>query len=83
MSLPSFRAQARHIGKIVIEQTDGTAGFEIRADGAYLVTGAFGGLGLEVARWLSDRGAGRLILVGRRAPQDAAEARKLTAADLL
>ena len=69
-----FMAQARHIGKVVIEQTDATAGFKIRADGAYLVTGAFGGLGLEVARWLSDRGAGRLILVGRRAPQDAAEA---------
>ena len=44
----------------------------VRPDGAYLLTGAFGGLGLEVARWLAARGAGRLILVGRRAPGDAA-----------
>jgi acyl transferase domain-containing protein/acyl carrier protein len=30
--------------------------------GAYLVTGAFGALGLEVARWMVARGARRLIL---------------------
>lgn len=36
-----------------------------RADGAYLITGAFGGLGLLVARWLLAHGARRLILVGR------------------
>ncbi|HEV2130865.1 MAG TPA: acyltransferase domain-containing protein, partial [Longimicrobiaceae bacterium] len=36
-----------------------------RADGAYLITGGLGGLGLEVARWLAGRGARRLILLGR------------------
>lgn len=38
---------------------------EFRADGSYLITGAFGGLGLLVARWLVERGARRLILLGR------------------
>jgi len=61
-----FMAQARHIGKVVIAQAP--SGASIRADGAYLVTGAFGGLGLEVARWLAASGAGRLVLVGRRPP---------------
>lgn len=37
-----------------------------RADGTYLVTGGLGVLGLEVARWLAERGARRLVLVGRR-----------------
>jgi acyl transferase domain-containing protein/acyl carrier protein len=37
----------------------------VRADGAYLITGGLGGLGLRVARWLAERGAGQLILVGR------------------
>ncbi|MEU7474505.1 type I polyketide synthase [Lentzea sp. NPDC042327] len=36
-----------------------------RPDGTYLVTGGLGVLGLEVARWLAERGARRLVLVGR------------------
>nr|QEO74417.1 short-chain dehydrogenase/reductase SDR [uncultured bacterium] len=37
-----------------------------RPDGTYLVTGGLGVLGLEVADWLADRGARRLVLAGRR-----------------
>ena len=33
---------------------------------SYLITGGLGGLGLKVARWLADQGAGHLVLVGRR-----------------
>ena len=44
----------------------------VRGDRSYLVTGGFGGLGLELAGWLVDRGAGALVLNGRREP-DAAE----------
>jgi acyl transferase domain-containing protein len=39
--------------------------FEARADRAYLVTGGLGGVGLVMARWLVERGARHLILVGR------------------
>jgi malonyl CoA-acyl carrier protein transacylase/acyl carrier protein len=46
----------------------------LRADGAYLVTGGLTGLGLETARWLAEHGAGQLILVGRRAPDETARA---------
>lgn len=35
--------------------------------GNYLVTGGLGGLGLHVARWLAEAGAGRVVLVGRSA----------------
>lgn len=38
----------------------------IRRDGTYLITGGLSGLGLMTARWLAQRGAGRLVLVGRR-----------------
>src|SRR5262249_40455121 len=38
-----------------------------RADAAYLITGGLGGLGLVVSRWMVERGARRLILVGRTA----------------
>ncbi len=37
----------------------------LRTDGAYLVTGGLGGLGLLVARWLVERGAHRLVLMAR------------------
>jgi phthiocerol/phenolphthiocerol synthesis type-I polyketide synthase C len=36
-----------------------------------VVTGAFGGFGLETAKWLVDRGARHLVLVGRRGAADA------------
>ncbi|UQX09680.1 type I polyketide synthase [Candidatus Mycobacterium methanotrophicum] len=36
-----------------------------RPDAAYMITGGMGALGLLMAGWLADRGARRLILVGR------------------
>src|SRR6185295_18273594 len=41
---------------------------EIPAQRSVLVTGGLAGLGLRVARWLADRGARHLVLMGRRAP---------------
>ncbi len=41
---------------------------QLRSDRCYLVTGAFGRLGMEIASWLIDRGARHLALVGRRYP---------------
>ena len=37
------------------------------AEGRYLITGGFGGLGLSVANWLVDQGATYLTLLGRTA----------------
>ena len=39
---------------------------QCRATGTYLITGGLGALGLEVARWLADHGARRILLAGRR-----------------
>jgi acyl transferase domain-containing protein len=70
-------ARAEHIGKVVIEAqplegTSETVWF--REDGAYLVTGGLGGLGLALARWLAQHGARHLVLVGRSAPSEEAAA---------
>ncbi|GAA3442450.1 SDR family NAD(P)-dependent oxidoreductase [Planomonospora venezuelensis] len=40
----------------------------VRRGGGYLITGGYGGLGLVVARWLAERGAGRIVLGGRSGP---------------
>ncbi len=45
----------------------------LRGDRSYLITGGLGGIGLEVARWLAETGAGCIVLNGRRPPDTAAE----------
>ena len=67
-----YMAQARHIGKVVIE-SDAAADMRIRPDATYLITGGLGALGLETARWLASRGAAQLVLVGRSAASAAAQ----------
>jgi len=63
-----------HVGKIVVRPP--VAGsvraaakrFVFDAKGTHLITGAFGGFGLETAKWLVDRGVRNLVLVGRKGP---------------
>ena len=69
----SFMRSARHLGKIVVTASPLARG-RLRQDRTYLVTGGLGGIGCAVAGWLADRGAGTIVLNGRRAPDDAAEA---------
>jgi acyl transferase domain-containing protein/SAM-dependent methyltransferase/NADP-dependent 3-hydroxy acid dehydrogenase YdfG len=37
----------------------------LREDGSYLLTGGLGGVGLKLARWAAEQGAGHLVLLGR------------------
>ena len=46
----------------------------LRGDGTYLVTGGLGGIGRELAVWLAERGAGAIVLNGRRPPAPEVEA---------
>ncbi len=69
-----YMQAARHIGKIVLANSPIETG-QLRADRTYLVTGGLGGIGIAVANWLADRGAGAIVLNGRREPDpEAAEA---------
>ncbi|HEY3868275.1 MAG TPA: SDR family NAD(P)-dependent oxidoreductase [Actinocrinis sp.] len=45
----------------------------VRADGAYVVTGGLGGVGGRIASDLAARGAGALLLIGRRAESELSE----------
>lgn len=68
--------QARHIGKIVVRMAGAQPSVEqarptpkllaFGKDTTWLVTGGLSGFGLASARWLAARGAGHLVLVGRR-----------------
>ncbi len=68
-----FMSQARHTGKLVLVD-DGApvpvilSGEDpiIRSGGTYLVTGGAGGIGRFLTGWLLDRGAGLVVVTGRR-----------------
>jgi NADPH:quinone reductase-like Zn-dependent oxidoreductase/acyl carrier protein len=65
-------SRARHIGKVVIDFRDQKVPAlrlpppRFRKDRTYLVTGAFGGFGMALVRWMAREGARHLVLVGRR-----------------
>ncbi len=62
-----FMRAARHIGKIVFTTSPLESG-RLREDRTYLVTGGLGGIGCALAEWLAERGAGAIVLNGRRPP---------------
>ncbi|ANJ68259.1 hypothetical protein A9404_03620 [Halothiobacillus diazotrophicus] len=77
-----YMQQAKQIGKVVvtletpppiIEPARASRGTSetnepllCQADGSYLVSGGLTGFGFETARWLLQRGAGQVVLLGRR-----------------
>ncbi len=72
----AFRLMAggKHIGKVVVSFPAPfvprrgelpAPGFKVRPDASYLITGAFGGYGKVLARWLADCGARHLVLSSR------------------
>ncbi|MCR9142861.1 MAG: SDR family NAD(P)-dependent oxidoreductase [bacterium] len=66
-----YMANGKHIGKVVVRRPSESPveepGFSgLRADGAYLISGGLGDLGLLFARDLAEQGAGNIVLSGRR-----------------
>ncbi len=61
---------AKQIGKIVLRAPPLASG-AFDPERSYLVTGGLGGIGLQVAGWLADRGARHIVLNGRHAPEAA------------
>ncbi|MCC6809971.1 MAG: SDR family NAD(P)-dependent oxidoreductase, partial [Deltaproteobacteria bacterium] len=55
------------VNRVVSAGRRGVAPPALDADGLYLLTGGFGGLGPTLMEWLARRGAGHVLVVGRRA----------------
>jgi myxalamid-type polyketide synthase MxaB len=66
-----FLQQMRQVGKVVLSFAQ--PGPAIHGDGAYLITGGLGGLGLKTAERLVEAGARQLLLMGRSEPSPAAQ----------
>ena len=64
--------QSGHVGKLVVRPPRPSTivvrqrrSFQIASDKLHLITGGFGGFGLETARWLAGKGARNIMLLGR------------------
>jgi polyketide synthase 5 len=74
---------AEHTGKLVLDVPKAGVSSAVvppenatvlRRDGAYVITGGLGGLGLFLAEKMADAGCGRIVLNGRSAPSAEAQA---------
>jgi myxalamid-type polyketide synthase MxaE and MxaD/epothilone polyketide synthase C/epothilone polyketide synthase D len=63
----ALRGGERRVARLsyALPEVEDQASLPIRQEGSYLVTGGLGGLGLRVAGWLAEQGAGHLVLLGR------------------
>ncbi|TIQ02599.1 MAG: SDR family NAD(P)-dependent oxidoreductase, partial [Mesorhizobium sp.] len=72
-------SRALHIGKVIVTfdepsvdiELDLAAQFAVSAQASYLVTGGLKGFGVAIADWLSQKGAGTIILANRSGVPDA------------
>ncbi|MBZ0278737.1 MAG: methyltransferase, partial [Anaerolineae bacterium] len=69
----ALRAGERYVARLARTAAPQAGGIRFDSAGSYLITGGLGGLGLNLARWLADHGAGHLILTSRRGLPDRAQ----------
>ncbi|XP_053308944.1 fatty acid synthase [Spea bombifrons] len=90
---PAFRfmAQGKHIGKVLIKVRDEESDSLGEADAllpviprtsfpaakSYVITGGLGGFGLELAQWLIERGAQKLVLTSRSGIRNGYQAKQI------
>ncbi|KRV49609.1 polyketide synthase [Wenjunlia vitaminophila] len=64
----ALRGDTRYVARLVphsVTQEELRSTPPVRSSASYLITGAFGGIGRALSRWLAINGAGKLVLVGR------------------
>ncbi|HEY4132964.1 MAG TPA: type I polyketide synthase [Gemmatimonadaceae bacterium] len=69
----AFGDRGRHVPRLgrVAQRDASRTALSLRGDVTYVVTGAFGGIGMKVLAWLVERGARHIAILARRAPGDA------------
>ncbi|CAF94659.1 unnamed protein product, partial [Tetraodon nigroviridis] len=86
-----FMAQGKHIGKVVLQVRQEESGARNPApvsfpairrtfcppSQSYIITGGLGGFGLELAQWLTERGARKLVLTSRSGIRNGYQAKRV------
>jgi myxalamid-type polyketide synthase MxaB len=71
-----YMAQAKHIGKIIVTHKPmltRAKSVSPHSDASYLITGGLGSLGLQIGRWMVEKGARHLVVMGRSDPSQEAQ----------
>lgn len=75
-SLISLRGDQRYVPRLarlqdsIVAEQMSMSHNKIRSDATYIITGGLGGIGLVLAAWLIDKGAGGIVLTGRKPIDD-------------
>ena len=66
----AYRDGCRRVARLtpLANRKSAPPGYVFRSDATYLITGGLGGIGLNLTRWMAQRGARHLLLMGRSAP---------------
>lgn len=88
-----YMAQGKHIGKVVLQVRNEEKGAAVQpasplslpaicrtfclASHSYIITGGLGGFGLELAEWLIERGACKLVLTSRSGIRNGYQAKRV------
>ncbi|HSK64911.1 MAG TPA: SDR family NAD(P)-dependent oxidoreductase [Pyrinomonadaceae bacterium] len=70
-----YRSGERHVARLVRSTVANDEPVLFKESAAYLITGGLGGLGLECAGWMIDRGARHIALASRRSTSDELQAK--------
>jgi acyl carrier protein len=70
----SFRNGVRHVARLTHRRNmQLPESISLREDATYLISGAFGGIGLKLVRWMFENGARHFVLIGRSGPSAEAQ----------
>ncbi|CAL8303726.1 unnamed protein product [Lota lota] len=87
-----YMAQGKHIGKVLLQVRSEEKGAAVAtpplslraicrtfcpASHSYIITGGLGGFGLELAHWLTERGARKLVLTSRSGIRNGYQAKRV------
>ncbi|KAM3592126.1 uncharacterized protein V6R79_013180 [Siganus canaliculatus] len=88
-----YMAQGKHIGKVLLQVCSEEKGAAVqpappasfpaicrtfcRNSHSYIITGGLGGFGLELAQWLTERGARKLVLTSRSGIRNGYQAKRV------
>ena len=62
----AIRSGRQYVQQLAPKERPPVTNSEFRADGAFVITGGLGGLGLKTAEWVLSKGGKHLVLMGRR-----------------
>ncbi|XP_037134459.1 fatty acid synthase [Syngnathus acus] len=83
-----YMAQGKHIGKVLLQVCHEETATPLRipalrrtyclASHSYIITGGLGGFGLELAQWLTEKGARKLVLTSRSGIRNGYQAKRVS-----